>query len=184
MGLIIDLVPWVLTHQDLSGMNILVDPDTGHITGVVDWADAAVEPFGMALWGLESVLGCSGPNGWSYFGSDLSYSHFGCNPSRSRALFWKTLLREIECTISDECRHAINEVRTLGVLLRYGFRWENGTISPVKDTTYLDVFLKNELKLVRQNLRCDQNHLTSLRPLSCRSLTSSVSIHSQLSMYE
>ncbi|KIW38196.1 hypothetical protein, variant [Exophiala oligosperma] len=131
MGLIIDLVPWVLTHQDLS--------------------DATIEPFGMALWGLESVLGCSGPNGWSYFGSDPSYSHFGCNPSRSRALFWKTLLREIECTIPDECRHAVNEVRTLGVLLRYGFRWENGTVSPVKDTTYLDVFLKDELKLAEES---------------------------------
>lgn len=98
-------------------MNILVDPNIGHITCVVDWADATIEPFGMALWGLESVLGCSGPNGWSYFGSNLSYSHFGCNPCRSQALFWKTLLREIECTILDECRHAINEVRTIGVLL-------------------------------------------------------------------
>jgi hypothetical protein len=171
IGQMIDLVPWVLTHQDLSNMNILVDPDSGHITGAVDWADATIEPFGMALWGLESVLGCSGPDGWSYFGSDPSYSHFGCDPSRSRALFWKTFLREIEYTISDECRHAVNEVRTLGVLLRYGFCWENGTMNPVKDTTYLDVFLKDELKLVRKNLRCDQNHLTPLRPLSCRSLT-------------
>ncbi|MCJ1377791.1 hypothetical protein MMC17_000887 [Xylographa soralifera] len=155
MGLIIDLVPWVLTHQDLSGMNILVDPDTGHITGVVDWADATIEPFGMALWGLESVLGCSGPKGWLYFGSDPSYSHFGCNSSRSRALFWKTLLREIECTISDECRHAINEVRILGILLRYGFRWEYEMLSPVKDTTYLDVFLKNELKLAEKSHRLE-----------------------------
>ena len=95
MGQMINLVPWVLTHQDLSGMNILVDPDSGHITGVVEWVDATIEPFGMALWGLESVLGCSGPNGWSYFGSDPSYSHFGCDPSRSRALFWRTFLREI-----------------------------------------------------------------------------------------
>jgi hypothetical protein len=156
MGLIIDLVPWVLTHQDLSGMNINVDPDTGHITGVVDWADATIEPFGMALWGLESVLGCGGPNGWSYFGSDPSYSHFGCNPSRLRALFWEVLLREIECTISDECRYAINEVRTLGVLLRYGFSWENGMVSPVKDTNYLDVFLKDELKLTEELYRSER----------------------------
>lgn len=132
-------------------MNILVDPHTGHITGVVDWADATIEPFGMALWGLESVLGCSGLNGWSYFGSDPSYLHFGCSPSRLRKLFWETLLREIECTISDECRYAVNEVRTLGVLLRYGFRWENGTMSPVKDTTYFDVFLKDELKLADES---------------------------------
>jgi hypothetical protein len=150
MGQMINMVPWVLTHQDLSNMNILVDPDSGHITGVVDWADATIEPFGVALWGLESVLGCSGPGGWSYFGSDPSYSHFGCSPTRSRALFWKTFLREIECTISDECRHAVNEVRTLGILLRYGFRWENGMMNPVNNTTYLDAFLKDELKLAEE----------------------------------
>lgn len=56
MGLIIDLVPWVLTHQDLSDMNILFDPSFGHITGVVDWADATIEPFDMAIWGLAGAL--------------------------------------------------------------------------------------------------------------------------------
>jgi hypothetical protein len=65
-------------------------------------------------------------------------------------------LREIECTISDECRYAINEVRTLGVLLRYGFSWENGTVSPVKDTNYLDMFLKDELKLTEELYRLER----------------------------
>jgi len=138
----INLVPWVLTHQDLSDMNILVDPDSGHITGVVDWADATIEPFGMALWGLESVLGYSGPAGWSYFENDSS---------RARALFWRTFLREIEYSISDKCRSAIHEVKTLGVLLRYGFRWEDGIVSPTKDTTYLDAFLEDELKLADES---------------------------------
>ena len=30
-------MPWALTHQDLSDMTILVDPDSGHLTGVIDW---------------------------------------------------------------------------------------------------------------------------------------------------
>ena len=59
--------------------------------------------------------------------------------------FGRPCWREIEGTISDQCLYAINEVRTLGVLLRYGFYWENGIESPVKDTTYLDVFLAEEL---------------------------------------
>lgn len=59
-------------------------------------------------------------------------------------------MREIGHTIGDECRHAINEVRTLGVLLRYGFRRENGTINPVKDTRYLDALLKDELELAEE----------------------------------
>ena len=52
-------------YSDLSNMNILVDPDSGHLTGVVDLADASIKPFGIALWGLESILGCSGPQGWA-----------------------------------------------------------------------------------------------------------------------
>src|ERR1700722_6013766 len=105
-------------------MNILVDPDSGHLTGVVDWADATIEPFGIALWGLESVLGCSGPDGWSYFGSD---------PSHSRTLFWNTFFTEIGYTISYKTRKAIDEVSTLGILLRYGFSWESGTGNPAED---------------------------------------------------
>jgi len=49
MGQIIDFMPWVLIHQDFSGINIFVNPDSGYITGVVNWADATIEPFGMAL---------------------------------------------------------------------------------------------------------------------------------------
>lgn len=131
-------VPWVLTHSDLSNMNILVDPDSGHLTGVVDWADAGIEPFGTALWGLESVLGSSGPDGWSYFGNDVSHS---------RRLFRKAFLTEIGKPISHETRSAIDKARTLGVLLRYGFSWEDGTEKPTGDTSLLDVFLKCESKL-------------------------------------
>lgn len=35
-------LPWVMTHDDLSSMNLLVDASTGHLQGVVDWADAAI----------------------------------------------------------------------------------------------------------------------------------------------
>lgn len=93
------------------------------------------------------------PWGWSYFGSD---------PSRSRALFWKTFLREIEYTISDECRHAINEVRTLKVLLQYNFRSENRMVNPVKDTTYLDAFLKDELTLAEERASSNQTLYSQL----------------------
>ncbi|RSL75721.1 hypothetical protein CEP52_017830, partial [Fusarium oligoseptatum] len=48
--------PLVLSHGDLCEMNILVDHLTGHITGVVDWEDARILPFGISLWGFENVL--------------------------------------------------------------------------------------------------------------------------------
>jgi DNA excision repair protein ERCC-4 len=116
-------------------MNILVDPDTGHLTGIVDWADAAIEPFGMALWGLEAVLGCSGPGGWAYFEDDTSHS---------RLLFQRAFLAEIGECLSDQTCTGIDQIRNLGVLLRYGFTWETGVEKPVEDTSLLDVFLRSE----------------------------------------
>ena len=136
-------VPWVLTHPDISNMNILVDPDSCHLTGIVDWADASIEPFGIALCGLESVLGCSGPHGWSYYGNDVS---------NSRRLFGRALFSEIGGAASDETLMAIEEVRTLGILLRYGFRWEDGAQKPTQDTTLLEVFLQSELKSAKKRM--------------------------------
>ncbi|PLB55749.1 hypothetical protein P170DRAFT_453026 [Aspergillus steynii IBT 23096] len=41
--------PQVLTHNDFSQRNILVNEDTFEITGIVDWSLARVLPFGMEL---------------------------------------------------------------------------------------------------------------------------------------
>ncbi len=133
-----ELLPWVLTHSDLSEMNILVDPDSGHLTGVVDWAEATIEPFGLALWGLESVLGCSGPAGYSYYGN---------NTLHLRTLFRETLLAEIGYALAEETLKAIDDARTLGHLLRYGFIWEIDRRKPIQDpadTTLLDLFLQSK----------------------------------------
>ena len=116
-------------------MNILVDPDSGHLTGVVDWADACIEPFGKALWGLESVLGRHDEKGYSYFGGDAS---------RSRTLFRETLLKEIKAPYPVEVQKAIDKARTLGVLLRWGYRWEEGSVKPTSDISMLEISLDGE----------------------------------------
>lgn len=43
------VLPFVLSHGDLNMMNLLVNPKTGNITGIVDWAEARILPFGFAL---------------------------------------------------------------------------------------------------------------------------------------
>ncbi|KAH0499087.1 hypothetical protein TgHK011_006303 [Trichoderma gracile] len=48
---------WCLTHGDLLPANILVNPKSGRLTGLIDWAEAEWLPFGMALYGIEEVLG-------------------------------------------------------------------------------------------------------------------------------
>lgn len=56
--------PVVLTHGDLNKMNILIDPNNGEITGIVDWSSASIQPFGFTLYALENALGIMRSNGW------------------------------------------------------------------------------------------------------------------------
>ena len=43
----------VLSHDDFCKMNIFVDPTTGYMTGIIDWAGARILPFAISLWGQE-----------------------------------------------------------------------------------------------------------------------------------
>ena len=52
--------PSILSHGDLCEMNIFVEPDTGHMTGIVDHDEARILPFGIPLWGFENMLGYKG----------------------------------------------------------------------------------------------------------------------------
>ena len=61
-------------------MNIIVDPKTGHTTGVVDWSEAKILPFGVSLWGLENTLGYMDSQGWHYLD----------NHRELEDLFWRT----------------------------------------------------------------------------------------------
>jgi aminoglycoside phosphotransferase (APT) family kinase protein len=47
----------VLTHSDLGAEHLLVDPDTGALTGVIDWTDAAVTHRAIDFGRLYRDLG-------------------------------------------------------------------------------------------------------------------------------
>jgi hypothetical protein len=128
-------LPWVLTHEDLSSMNLLLDPTTGNLRGVVDWADAAIWPFGIALWGLESVLGYGGPDGWTWLDDE---------PRSHRRMFARTLQRALHLPAGDLV--TIERARKLGLLLRYGFMWRDGRPVLTDDTTTLELFLRSEFR--------------------------------------
>ncbi|KAL3458918.1 hypothetical protein BJX64DRAFT_265633 [Aspergillus heterothallicus] len=53
--------PQVLTHNDLSQTNILINKGTFEIMGVADWSLAEVQPFGMELDSLSISNGLYGP---------------------------------------------------------------------------------------------------------------------------
>lgn len=123
--------PVVLNHGDLIPSNILVDEETWDITGLVDWAEAEVLPFGMCLYGLEHLLGnlheVSHPNG----GSKRPVWVYDDSAEQLRQLFYDTLT-----SLVPELKHRQEELRLMrdiGVFLWHGYAWDEGAIDRVVD---------------------------------------------------
>lgn len=127
--------PFVLSHGDLCEMNVLVDPKTGNITGIVDWAEARILPFGFSMWGLENVLGYMDSEGWHYYDGHCEL----------RDIFWKTFLGESLDTSKPDFQ-LIRAARMAGLFYRYGFVVEGKNVKGVVDQNdasslvYLDAF--------------------------------------------
>lgn len=65
---LLEKLPPVLTHIDLAEVNLLVDPDSGHLKGVLDFEGARVEAFGLCVFGIyEGFLGVMKEDKWSFF---------------------------------------------------------------------------------------------------------------------
>jgi len=116
--------PMVLNHDDLLEMNIHVNEDTGHITGIVDWADAKIAPFGTSLGGLETVLGVQTSSSW-FFHPDHNFF---------RERFWGAFYGLIG-PLADDDRRAINIGRMFGLFRTHGFdrRPEKKNAVPLAD---------------------------------------------------
>ncbi|KAH8712332.1 hypothetical protein HC256_005530 [Beauveria bassiana] len=108
---------------------------TGHITGIVDWAEVRVLPFGFALWAVENILGFMNAEGWHYYD----------NQDELRTLFWATFLQQAKgCTEQD--MELIHTARLVGLFCRYGFTTEGEKIlgvvgdEAISSLAYLDAF--------------------------------------------
>ncbi|KAJ5722338.1 hypothetical protein N7488_000373 [Penicillium malachiteum] len=129
-------LPFVLSHGDLNVMNILVNPETGSITGIVDWAESRILPFGFALYGLETVLGWMDSKGWHY------YDH----QRELESLFWRTFQKEAQGFSNGDFR-SICAARMAGLFYRYAFVFDaKGAVKNVRvadsngSFPYLDAF--------------------------------------------
>jgi hypothetical protein len=114
----------VVNHDDLLEMNIHVDEDTGRITGIVDWADAKVAPFGTSLGGLETLVGVQTASRW------LFHAHH----EMLRTRFWETFY-DMVGSLGCEDKRAIEVGRLLGLFRTHGFdrRPEKENAMPVGD---------------------------------------------------
>lgn len=124
---------WALCHGDINEMNLLVDEKTRHLTGVVDWAEASAQPFGLSLWGLETLLGYSDRDGWHYYSSSNALE----------GTFWTAFEDETndiseDNGISEDDKKIIDISRRVGMLLRYGFIWINGVETMITEQTGLN----------------------------------------------
>jgi len=61
---LIDSLPIVLAHSDLSPFNFLVELTTGHVTAVLDWSGVIFERVGYNLHFAEHLFGCMTLEGW------------------------------------------------------------------------------------------------------------------------
>lgn len=106
--------PFALCHADISATNILVNPDNGSLTGVIDWANAGIEPFGKSLWALEHILSFHNADGWHFFTGITGY----------QTLFNDFLFAKIGIEVDSPARRTIGHAKALGILLRYGFYYD------------------------------------------------------------
>lgn len=117
----IEALPWVFSHGDIVPGNIIIEPSSSHIIGLVDWAEAEHLPFGLCLYGLEEFLGQLTSAGFEYY----------ADASELRTVFWDTLLKEIPELSQGKVFQAVTMARDLGVLLWYGIAFDDGAINRV-----------------------------------------------------
>ena len=117
----IEALPSVFTHGDVVAANIIVDSSSGALTGLVDWAEAEMLPFGTCLYGLEEILGEMTPNGF----------HYRPDAEELRDLFWTELRRNIPALRRSHVHEAVKLARDLGVLLWHGIAFDDGAIDRV-----------------------------------------------------
>lgn len=137
----LDMLPIVLNHGDLLPCNLLVDPSTWHLTGVVDWAEAEYLPFGMTLYGIEHLLGGymyrdmteMSPGGEGGGGKNSASFVFYQEANMLREIFWNRLLDRVHVLRRSDMWHAMCLSRTIGILLWHGIAWDGGKRDRVVD---------------------------------------------------
>lgn len=119
--------PQVLTHNDLSWTNILVDETTLEITGIVDWSLAEVLPFGVELYTLSLMTGTMDLHGWH---------NYTCR-EKLHSAFWEEFMSKRGTLDGDGVRRKevcemARLAARLGAVLHFAFQ-RNPDDSPSED---------------------------------------------------
>ncbi|KAH7328444.1 hypothetical protein B0I35DRAFT_403808 [Stachybotrys elegans] len=145
----IEASPWCLTHGDMVPANIMVDPRSGRLTGLIDWAEGEWLPFGVGLYGLEEVLGQhEHMRGFVYYPEHEAL----------RDAFWATFSAASGLSVGSHAGlAAASSARRLGILLWRGIAFEDGRIDRVveqgrddAEIQKLELFLSTPDRLPRR----------------------------------
>ncbi|KAJ5708648.1 hypothetical protein N7488_008449 [Penicillium malachiteum] len=110
---LLETLPMVLTHHDLSQVNIVVN-EAGNVTGVLEFDEAGIEAFGMCIWGFYEC----------FFGSmeDSRGSFYEEMPLLADA-FWGSLWANVPSNLKEvEMEKAMKVSLSIGILNRYFIR--------------------------------------------------------------
>jgi Ser/Thr protein kinase RdoA (MazF antagonist) len=104
-------LPTVLLHKDFGDCNIMVEDETCHLVGVIDWAEAEIGPFGTNLHSLQALMSkLHLKNGW------IRYEDY----DDLVGTFWKALSNEVG-GLDEDTTKAIRAARVLGLLRSWAF---------------------------------------------------------------
>lgn len=104
-------LPMVLLHKDFGDCNIMVEEESCHLVGVIDWAEAEIGPFGTNLHSLQDLMSkLHLKNGWIRY-EDYDYLE---------RLFWQTFSDQVG-GLNENTIKAIKAARILGLLRSWGF---------------------------------------------------------------
>ncbi|KAM0271144.1 hypothetical protein ACHAQH_009176 [Verticillium albo-atrum] len=104
-------LPMVLLHKDFGDCNIIVEEESCHLVGVIDWAEAEIAPFGTNLHSLQSLMSKL----------DLRKGRIRYEDYDDLArLFWENLSDEVG-GLGDDTARSIKAAMVLGLLRSRGF---------------------------------------------------------------
>jgi hypothetical protein len=116
-------LPFVLTHGDLLPSNVMIHPETGRLSGLVDWAEAEWLPFGVGMYGLEELLGED---------ADGTGFHYYPDASKLRELFWTEIQKALPMPYNTlVLMEDVKMAQLLGILLWHGIAFDDGRLNRV-----------------------------------------------------
>lgn len=113
-------LPMVLLHRDFSTCNIMVDRASCYLTGIIDWAEAEICPFGQNLHSIQDLTGALHLKNWwrRYDGYEALQD-----------IFWDTFQDEVG-GLSTDTIEAIKTARIMGLLRSRGFTKRLASMPP------------------------------------------------------